>query len=104
MIREKIATAAYRLKHNPALRRSLAQMKPKKTVWGFLGVVLFFFVPEMIAFIWGADITAYAHAQMLDVPAEPLATWYELLVMLFEEGGSWVNLGIGFAFLLWLFL
>ena len=78
-------------------------MKPQKSIWGFLGVVLFFIVPEIIAFIWGADITAYAHEQMLHAPAEPLATWYEGLVMLFEEGGSWVNLGLGFAFLVWLF-
>ena len=103
MIREKIQTAVSRAKNNPALRRGVAQMKPKKTLWGFLGVVLFFIAPEIVAFVWGADITAYAHAQMLEAPAEPLATWYELLVLLFEDGGSWVNLGLGFAFLVWLF-
>ena len=103
MIREKIQTAVYRAKNNPALRRSLAQMKPKKTVWGFLGVVFFFIAPEIVAFVWGAEITAYAHAQLLQVPAQPLATWYEMLVLLFEDGGNWVNLGIGFGFLAWLF-
>ncbi len=104
MIREKIQTVAYRVKQNPVLRRSVAQMKPKKTIWGFLGVVFFFIVPEIIAFIWGADITDYAHAQMLHAPAEPAATWFEGLIMLFEDGGSWINLGIGFAFLVWLFI
>jgi len=103
MIREKLQIAVYRAKNNPALRRSLAQLKPKRTVWGFLGVVLFFIAPEIVAFVWGAEITAFAHTQMLQAPAEPLATWYELLVMLFKDGGSWVNLGIGFAFLAWLF-
>jgi len=78
-------------------------MKPQKSVWGFFGVVLFFIVPEVIAFLWGADITAYAHAQMLLVPSEPLAMWYEALIYLFEEGGSWFNLALGFAFLAWLF-
>lgn len=102
-MREKLQTAAYRIKTNPALRRSFAQMKPKKTVWGFLGVVLFFIAPEIIAFIWGAEITAYAHTQLLHAPAEPIATWYKGLVMLFEDGGSWVNLLLGFAFLGWLF-
>jgi len=102
-MREKVRILAFRMRNNPVLRRSVAQMKPQKTVWGFLGVVLFFIAPEIVAFIWGADITAYAHTQMLQVPAEPLATWYEGLVMLFEDGGSWVNLGLGFAFLVWLF-
>jgi len=92
------------MKQNPVLRRSVAQMKPKKTVWGFLGVVLFFIAPEIVAFVWGADITAYARAQMLLPPDEPAATWYEGLIYLFDEGGSWLNLGIGFAFLGWLFV
>jgi hypothetical protein len=103
MLKQKIQTAVYRARNNPALRRSMAQMKPKKTIWGFLGVVLFFIAPEIVAFIWGADITAYGHRQLLLVPSEPLATWYEALIYLFEDGGSWVNLGFGFAFLVWLF-
>ena len=103
MFKEKVQTAVYRVRNNPALRRSFAQMKPKKTVWGFLGVVLFFIAPEIVAFVWGADITAYAHAQMLPAPSEPLATWYEALIYLFKDGGSWVNLIFGFVFLAWLF-
>jgi hypothetical protein len=103
MIKEKLQTGAKRIGSNPAVRRSIASMKPKKSIWGFLGVVLFFIVPEIVAFIWGADITAYAHRQMLEAPAGAAATWYELLVMLFEDGGSWINLAIGFALLVWLF-
>jgi hypothetical protein len=102
-MKQKIQAKAKQLRDNPALRKSVASMKPKKTVWGFLGVVLFFIAPEIVAFIWGAQITAYAHAQMLMVPSEALATWYEALIYLFKDGGSWVNLGIGFAFLAWLF-
>ncbi|MEJ2468930.1 MAG: hypothetical protein P8Y65_08675 [Campylobacterales bacterium] len=102
-MRERLQIAAYRIRNNPVLRRSFAQMKPKKTVWGFLGVVLFFIAPEIVAFVWGARITAYAHEQMLLVPSEPLATWYETLIWIFEPGGSWVNLILGFAFLAWLF-
>lgn len=102
-MKTKLHTAVTRAKNNPVLRKTAQQMKPEKTIWGFLGVVLFFIVPEIVAFIWGADITAYAHAQMLHAPSEPLATWYEALIMLFEDGGSWVNLAIGFAFLGWLF-
>lgn len=103
-MRERLQIAAYRIRNNPVLRRSFGQMKPKKTIWGFLGVVLFFIAPEIVAFVWGAEITDYAHEQLLLVPSEPLAAWYEALIWLFEPGGSWVNLGLGLAFLVWLFL
>lgn len=91
------------MRNNPALRHSMAKMKPQKTLWGFLGVILFFIAPEIVAFVWGAEITAHAREQLLLAPAEPIATWYEALIYLFEEGGSWTNLAIGFAFLAWLF-
>lgn len=78
-------------------------MKPAKTVWGFFGIVLFFIVPEIIAFIWGSDITVYAKEELLIAASAVERQYYELLVMLFEEGGSWVNLAIGFALLVWLF-
>lgn len=103
MIREKLLTASHRVRNSPVLRQSVARMKPKKTVWGFLGIVVFFFVPEIVAFGWGADITAYARTQMLLAPSASLATWYEGLILLFQEGGSWVNLAIGSAFLVWFF-
>lgn len=96
-------TAALKVRNNPVLRRSVSQMKPKRTVWGFLGVILFFFIPEIIAFGWGASITVYAKTELLQYPHGFYAIWNEALIMLFEDGGSWVNLGIGFAFLIWLF-
>jgi hypothetical protein len=103
MIREKVQIAVYRARNNPVLQRAFVQMKPKKTIWGFLGVVLFFIAPEIVAFIWGAHITTYAHMQLLTQTAQPMETWYELLIMMFKDGGSWVNLGLGFVFLAWLF-
>lgn len=102
-MRKKLHAKAKAIANDPRLRNSVTQMKPKKTVWEFLGVVLFFIVPEIVAFIWGAQITHYAHAQMLNTSSPLLTTWYEALVMLFEDGGSWVNLGIGIALLVWFF-
>lgn len=102
-MRKKLQAGARAIAENPRVRHSVAQMKPHKSVWGFLGVVLFFIVPEIVAFVWGADITDHAHAQLLLVPAEPLASWYASLIWLFEDGGSWINLVIGFALLIWLF-
>ena len=78
-------------------------MKPEKSIWGFLGVIVFFILPEIAAFIWGAEITAYAKESLAHSAATIDKYYFELLVMMFEEGGSWVNLGLGFALLIWLF-
>lgn len=78
-------------------------MKPEKTLWGFFGIILFFIVPEIIAFIWGSDITAYANKELLFATALFDRQYYELLVMLFKDGGSWFNLTLGIILLIWLF-
>ena len=77
--------------------------KPQKNFWGIGGVVLFFFVPEIIAFFWGADITAYAKNELVREHSFIEMQYYELLVMLFEEGVSYLNLAIGTALFVWLF-
>lgn len=78
-------------------------MKPEKNFWGIGGVVLFFIVPEIVAYMWGADITVYAKNELLSAPDFLEEKYYELLVMLFEEGMSYLNLAIGIALLVWLY-
>lgn len=102
-MKQKLKTKARTIATHPATRRSLLAMKPDKTLWGFLGVTLFFIVPEIAAFVWGAEITSYAQAQLPHAGSSVEAYCYEGLIMLFEEGGSWINLAIGFALLVWLF-
>ena len=102
-MKHKLKAKAQQIAKNPITKKALLSIKPDKSLWGFLGIVFFFIVPEIIAFIWGVNITAYAKAQL------PLATflideqYYKLLIMLCEEGGSWVNIGIGIVLLIWLF-
>jgi len=78
-------------------------MKPEKNLWGIGGVILFMIVPEIIAYIWGADITQYAQNSLLNTQDFLETKYYELLVMLFEDGVSYLNLAIGIALLVWLF-
>jgi hypothetical protein len=92
----------HHIANNPATQKALTSLKPEKTLWGFLGVILFFIAPEIIAFIWGAEITAYAKETLLHAPSLVEKSYGDLLVMLFEDGGSWVNLLIGTALLIWL--
>lgn len=84
------------------LKRVLQNIKPQKSIWGFLGVILFFIAPEIVAFIYGGDITNFCEAKLkCDLPyAEQYL--YENIEMFFGEG-SWLNLTLGFVFLIWLF-
>ena len=102
-MRHKIKTKAQQIARHPTTQKALTAMKPEKSVWGFLGIVLFLIVPEIIAFIWGTEITAFAKSQLLLAPSMLEKQYYDLLLMLFEDGGSWFNLGIGIALLIWFF-
>lgn len=72
-------------------------------MWGFLGIVLLLIVPEIVAFLWGIEISAYAKEHLKNGATFFEEQYYQLLLMLFEEGGSWFNLAIGIAFLVWFF-
>ncbi len=91
------------LKTNPKVQESIKSLKPKKSIWGFLGVVLFFIVPEIIAFIYGSDITAYANEALTHQNGYIQDLYYKALVEVFEGGVSWLNLAIGLALIVWLF-
>lgn len=102
-MRNKLKAKAQAIAQNPNTKKALHSMKPKKNLWGIGGVILFFIVPEFIAYIWGADITEFAKNELLTVEVFLEQKYYELLVMLFEEGMSYLNLAIGIALLAWLF-
>ncbi len=102
-MKQKLKTKAQQIARHPTTKKALTAMKPEKSIWGFLGIVMFLIVPEIIAFIWGVPITAFAKAQLLLTPSMFEKQYYDLLVMLFEDGGSWLNLTIGAALLIWLF-
>jgi len=100
MMKTKVKKAV----NNPKVKEAVRSMKPTKTIWGFLGVVLFFIIPELIAFGWGEEITRFAKEALLHADTAALKAYYNALIFLFEDGGSWINLGIGVAFLVWLFV
>jgi hypothetical protein len=102
-MKQKLKAKAKEIAQNPNTQKALQSMKPEKNIWGIGGVVLFFIVPEIVAYIWGADIVVYAQNEMLNAQGFLETKYYELLVMLFEEGMSYLNLAIGIALLVWLF-
>jgi len=103
-MKERLKQAVRHTARNPVLRKSAEVMKPDRTVWGILGILFFFILPEIIGFIWGEELTAWAHGKTLVEPTEMGRKLYWLVEKLFEEGGSYINLTIGILLLLWLFL
>ncbi|MCK9473541.1 hypothetical protein [Sulfurimonas sp.] len=102
-MREKIKTKTREILKNQNTKKALSSMKPEKNLWGIGGVILFFIVPEIIAYIWGVDIVGYAQNELLQPQNFLEEKYFELLLMLFEEGVSYLNLVIGIALLVWLF-
>ncbi|MDD5405905.1 MAG: hypothetical protein PHE73_03055 [Sulfurovaceae bacterium] len=102
-MQNKIKNKAQQLTQNQELKKVLMSMKPEKTLWGILGIILFFILPEVITFIWGNDITKYAKEGLVLTTSVFDEQYYNMLVMLFGEGISWLNIIIGFVLLIWLF-
>jgi hypothetical protein len=87
---------------NPKFRQTIKDIKPKKSLWGFISVVLLFIAPEIVAFIYGDDIHHFCQSKIAQHLPYMESYLYENIDELFSEG-SYLNLAIGFAFLIWLF-
>ena len=102
-MKKRMKSVVSRVSKNPVLQKSAQSLKPSLSIWGLLGVVLFFIVPEIAGFIWGEELSNWAHDGTLTQPTETGRRLYWILEKLSEDGGSWINLSIGVALLLWLF-
>ena len=101
-MKEKIKVISQRVKANPVLKESVKSIKPEPTFWGFIGVFIFFILPEIIGFIWGKEIAEFAHNKSLTESLEIARAFYWALEKLFEDGGSWFNLSIGIIIIIWM--
>ena len=102
-MKKRIRSAADRVVKNPALQKTAQSIKPNRSIWGILGVVIFFIFPELVGFIWGEEITIWAHAGTVTESTEIGRNLYWVVEKLFEDGGSWVGMSIGVLLLVWLF-
>ncbi|MCK9338225.1 MAG: hypothetical protein M0P43_10365 [Arcobacteraceae bacterium] len=91
------------LRTNSKVQKSIKSLKPQKSIWGFLGVFLLFIIPEIVAFIYGVEIATYAKDSLNFSSGDIESLYYKSLIELFESGGSWLNLTIGIALMIWLF-
>ena len=92
-----------KIARHPATQKALSDMKPKKTFWSILGIILFFIAPEIIAYFYATDIVHFAQNGLSLHPTTLEGYNYDMLIYLFEDGVSWFNLCFGVVLLVWLF-
>ncbi len=100
-MRQKIKEIRTRIDQDPRLQKAVTSIKPKKTVWGILGIILFFFLPELMIYLWQDELVSWAHEHTLTEPLEMQRMVYRQLESMFRSGVSWINLGLGSLLLLW---
>ncbi len=89
-------------KEHPATKEVIKSIKPTKSFWGIFSVILFFIIPEIVAFNWGEDIVIFCQQHINDNSSLTNEYFYKAIEMLFGEG-SWFNLVFGIGLLIWLF-
>ena len=103
-MKQKLRNIQHNLKNNPKFQAKLQEIKPKKTIWGFLGVVLLFFVPEVVNFLYAQEINSWmlesAHVYYPPELADKII-WVSRKI--FDGELSFINIGLGFVFLWWLY-
>ena len=87
---------------NPATKEAFKSLKPQKTLWGILSLLLFLILPEIIGFTWGEEVQAYCHTY-LDTPLPFIKEYYYKTILMFFGKGSWMNLILGILMFIWLF-
>jgi len=92
------------IKDNPKFQEKLQEMQPKKSIWGFLAVILLFFVPELVNFLYHKEILQWITEFANNTPNQQIS---KLLIWMGKEiftgEISWINLALGVGFLVWLF-
>jgi len=100
-MREKLRKFNERVENDPKLKKVVDSIKPKRTIWGVVGIVSFFFLPELITYIWQPELIDWAHRHAITEPLAIQRMLYTQLEKIFADGVSWLNIGIGIALLVW---
>ena len=101
---KKIEKRFKHIKNNPKFQEKLQEMQPKKSIWGFLAVILLFFVPELVNVLYHKELLLWITEFANDAPTQQMS---KLLIWMGKEMFtgeiSWLNLALGVGFLVWLF-
>ena len=100
-MKEKIKEIQSRIDSDPKLKEAVEKIKPKKSILGILGIVIFFFLPELIIYVWQDELSSWAHLHSITEPLTVQRWVYTKLEKMFTSGVSWLNIGLGVLFLVW---
>jgi len=92
------------IKNDPNFQRELKKIKPKRSIWGFLSIIIFCFGYEIANDFYSKEINAWIYNYALDAPNHQMG---DMLIWLgkksFDGEVSYINIALGIAFLVWLF-
>ncbi len=92
------------LKNNQELQSRLKEMKPKKTIWGFLAIVLFIFLPEFLNVFYYQEINEWFLKFFNSYyPPEVVNKMVWLTGKIFDGNLSFLNIGLGIGLLWWMY-
>ena len=100
-MKEKLKKIQSKIDNDPKLKEAVERIKPQKNIWGILGIVVFFFVPELVTYIWQDELIAWAHSHTLLETISTQRWLYKQLEEMFVSGVSYVNITIGALLLFW---
>ncbi len=100
-MKEKIKQIHGKLEQDSRFQKVVDSIRPKKGIWGIAGILLFFFLPEAITYIWQDELVSWAHLHSITEPIAMQRWLFTQLEEMFASGISWVNLMIGTLLLLW---
>lgn len=83
------------------LKKLKKQLQPGRSWWALVGIIVFFFLPEFIAYIWGDEIVKYFTILEHNSTDFLHRFLYKQLKSLGEN--SLFNLSLGLLFLIWFF-
>jgi len=103
-MKDKIKAIKEQLQNNPKFQEQIQNMKPKRSVWGFMGVILLFFVPEILNDFYSKEILEWIKNYAKGAPTQQMEDsliW--LSTKAFDGEVSYLNITLGVLFLVWLF-
>ena len=104
MLKEKLERVKY-IVRSPEFQSQLEEIKPKKTLLGFIVICLVFFLPEVINILYYEEINNWLK-DFVQIYTEPKFLVNFLLkstAWVFDGKLSFINVGLGLAMLYWVF-
>ena len=82
------------------LEEAKQKIKPQATIWALVGIIFFFFIPEIVAYFWGVELKNYFLQIASLQDSSIMRKLYEESADMVSEN-SILNITIGLGFVYW---